>query len=84
VNELIVVLFVYLCVSIIILSRVRADHVGVSVQLGPWKVLTSLPPGSLLVLASNSLWPVIMRFNSFALNVSLCSCNMLNVEVDVG
>jgi hypothetical protein len=44
-----VVLFVCLCVFVIILSRVRADHVGVSVQLGPWKVLTSLPPGSLLV-----------------------------------
>jgi hypothetical protein len=25
-----------------------------------------------------------MRFDSFALPVSLCFCNMLNVEVDVG
>lgn len=67
---MVVLFFIYLCVSVIVLNRVRADHVGVSVPLGPWKVLTSLPPGSLKVLASNSLWTVIMRFDSFALSVS--------------
>ena len=55
------------------MNRVHADHAGVSVQLGPWKVLTTLPPGSLLASASNSLWIVIMRLNSFALSlIMLC------------
>ena len=40
-------------------------------QLGPWKVLTTLPPGSSLASASNSLWIVIMRLNSFALSLIL-------------
>lgn len=69
--DVVVISFAYVCVSVIVLNRVRADHVGVLVQLVPWKVLTSLPPGSLSVLASNSLWTVIMRFDSFALSVSL-------------
>lgn len=68
--DVVVISFVYVCVSVIVLNRVRADHVGVLVQLEPWKVLTSLPLGSFLVLASNSLWTVIMRFDSFALSVS--------------
>jgi hypothetical protein len=53
---------------VIIANRVHADLAGVSVQLGPWKVLTSLPLGSLKVSASNSLWIVIMRLFSFALS----------------
>jgi type IV secretory pathway protease TraF len=65
VNELIVVLFVYLCVFVITLSRVRAN-VGVSVQLGLWKVLTSLPPGSLYLF-----WKFI-RTKPFALHIEPC------------
>lgn len=72
----------------------HADHAGVSAQLGPWKVQISLPPGSLSVLASNSLWIVITRFDSAAPSVSLSVafffypifhssfCNMFHVGVD--
>ncbi|KAF3947643.1 hypothetical protein CMV_026250 [Castanea mollissima] len=51
--------------------RVHADHAGVSVQLGPWKVLTTLPPGISLASASNNLWIVIMRFRQVELALEL-------------
>ncbi|CBI38020.3 unnamed protein product, partial [Vitis vinifera] len=39
--------------------RVRVGLAGLSVLLERWKVLTSLQLGTLLALASNSLWSVI-------------------------
>lgn len=43
--------------------RVRVGLAGLSVLLERWKVLTSLQLGTLLALASNSLWSVITRFD---------------------
>lgn len=60
-------------------NRVRADHAGALAQLGPWKVLTSLPQGSLLVSASNSLWIAITRFGSVSHFFLSSFCGMLDV-----